>query len=115
MSQESVEYAPHDDQSGLSHLPPRRASRPPLEGHPPACATPCLPSALTGGRLRPPADPTLARPSEPAQYQPLPPCHPTGPPRDPASPRCVAAGAALMSRPPLAVAAIVHQYGAAFL
>src|SRR5437868_1556566 len=54
------------------------------------------------------ADPTLAGPSEPAHDQPLPPCHPTGPPRDPESPGCVAPGGAPMNRPALEVADVVR-------
>src|SRR4030095_13308965 len=61
------------------------------------------------------ADPTVAGPSQPAQYQSLPPCHTPCPARDSEPAGCVAAGHACMTRPRLEVAEVVHQYGDPFL
>src|SRR5262249_12890483 len=88
---------PSDDPRGIEHLPRRWAGRAPAEGHPPPFTSSrlCDASPRSGGGW--PTDPTLAGPSEPTHDQPLPPCHPTGPPRDSQPPGCVAAGAALMT------------------
>src|SRR5262249_24887520 len=61
------------------------------------------------------AHPLLSGPPPPHHPPPLPPGHPPAPPRAPQPPGCVAAGAALMTRPILEGADRVRQDGAASL
>src|SRR6266567_2950412 len=73
-------------------------------------------SARSGGRLAP--HPIAARARESAQHEPLPPC---GPPRapchgeSPGRPRIASRAGESAMRPPLEVAEVVRQHGAAFL
>src|SRR5262249_14727757 len=90
---------PNDHQGRVSGLSACRRGGAPLEGDPSARAAPrlCDPSPRSGGGSA--ADPPVAGPSQLANDQSLPPCHPACSPRDTEPPRYVAPGRTPMNRP----------------